>query len=186
MGRPCAPCLQQVEQHIKEMGMGQASAWEMAKRRPLENRRKVDAAMCCSGTCSHTCPDLIRQQKVNILKEAGDFILALYACMRACVCACVRACRRCHDVYQRVDVEMKLFLLFSCVHREKNHLTLGLLLAAAPPTQSCLNNTFLHIFNKFVFAVLKKRKDFQNQCKVGCWVQTFIPLPHLLIVIIAL
>ena len=57
MGRPCATCLQQVEQHIKEMGMGQASAWEMAKRRPLENRRKVDAAMCCSGTCSHTCPD---------------------------------------------------------------------------------------------------------------------------------
>ena len=35
MGRPCASCLQQVVQHFKDMGMGQASAWGMARRRPL-------------------------------------------------------------------------------------------------------------------------------------------------------
>ena len=34
--------------------MGQASAWGMARRRPLEYRRKVDAATHCSGACSHT------------------------------------------------------------------------------------------------------------------------------------
>ena len=54
MGRPRASCLQQVDQHLKEMGMGQASAWGMARRRPLEYRRKVDAATRCSGACSHT------------------------------------------------------------------------------------------------------------------------------------
>ena len=36
MGRPRASWLQQVDQHLKEMGMGQASAWGMARRRPLE------------------------------------------------------------------------------------------------------------------------------------------------------
>jgi len=46
--------LQQVDQHLKEMGMDQASAWGMAKRRPLEYRQKVNAAMRCSGACSHT------------------------------------------------------------------------------------------------------------------------------------
>ena len=35
MGRPHASLLQQVDQHLKEMGMGKASAWGMA-RRPLE------------------------------------------------------------------------------------------------------------------------------------------------------
>ena len=36
MGRPCALWLQQVDQHLKEMGMGRAFAWGMARRRPLE------------------------------------------------------------------------------------------------------------------------------------------------------
>ena len=54
MGRSHASWLQQVDQHLKEMGMGQASAWGMARRRPLEDRRKVDAVTRCSGTCSHT------------------------------------------------------------------------------------------------------------------------------------
>ena len=35
-----ASWLQQVDQHLKERGMGQASAWGMARQRP----RKVDAA----------------------------------------------------------------------------------------------------------------------------------------------
>ena len=54
MGRPCASWLQQFDQHLTEMEMGQASAWEMVKWRPLEYRRKVDAATRCSGACSHT------------------------------------------------------------------------------------------------------------------------------------
>ena len=54
MGRPRASWLQQVDRHLKEMGMGQVSAWGMARRRPLEYRRKVDAATRCSGACSHT------------------------------------------------------------------------------------------------------------------------------------
>ena len=54
MGRLSASWLQQVDLHLKEMGMGQASAWGMARLRPLEYRRKVDAATRCSGACSHT------------------------------------------------------------------------------------------------------------------------------------
>jgi len=50
--------LQQVDQHLKEMGMGQASTWGMARRRLLEYRQKVDAATHCSGTCFNTWPDL--------------------------------------------------------------------------------------------------------------------------------
>ena len=37
---------------------GLASAWAMARRRPKEYRRKVDAATRCSGVCPHTWPDL--------------------------------------------------------------------------------------------------------------------------------
>ena len=44
MGRPRASWLQQVDQHLGEMGMDRASAWGMARRRLLEYRRKVDAA----------------------------------------------------------------------------------------------------------------------------------------------
>ena len=54
MGHPHASWLQQVDQHLREMGMGQASAWGMARRRPLEYWLKVDAATRCSGACSHT------------------------------------------------------------------------------------------------------------------------------------
>ena len=52
MGRPRASWLQQVDRHLT--GMGQASAWGMAKQRPLEYRWKVDAVTRCSGACSHT------------------------------------------------------------------------------------------------------------------------------------
>ena len=54
IGRPRALWLQQIDQHLKEMEMGQASAWGMARRRPLECRQKVDAATRFSGACSHT------------------------------------------------------------------------------------------------------------------------------------
>ena len=54
MRRPRASWLQQVDRHLKEMGMGQASAWGMARRRLLEYWRKVDAATRCSRACSHT------------------------------------------------------------------------------------------------------------------------------------
>ena len=54
MGHPRASWLQQVDQHLEELGLGQASAWGMSRRRLLEYRRKVDAATHCSGTCSHT------------------------------------------------------------------------------------------------------------------------------------
>ena len=46
--------LQQVDQHLKEMGMRQASAWGIARRRPLEYWRKVGAATCYSSACSLT------------------------------------------------------------------------------------------------------------------------------------
>ena len=54
MGRPRASWLQQVDPYLKEMGMGQASAGAIARRRLLEYWRKVDAATRCSGACSHT------------------------------------------------------------------------------------------------------------------------------------
>ena len=54
MGQPRAPWLQQVDRHLKEMGMGQSSAQRMARRRPLEYLWIVDAATRCSSTCSHT------------------------------------------------------------------------------------------------------------------------------------
>ena len=54
LGRPRASWLQQVVQILKEMGMGKAFSWGMARRRSLEYRRKVDAATRFSGACSHT------------------------------------------------------------------------------------------------------------------------------------
>ena len=49
-GRPHASWLRQVEFYLKDTGMtGLASAWAMARRRPKEYRRKVDAATRCSG-----------------------------------------------------------------------------------------------------------------------------------------
>ena len=44
MGQPRASCLQQVDRHLEEMGMGQVSAWGMVRWRPMEDRQKVDAA----------------------------------------------------------------------------------------------------------------------------------------------
>ena len=46
--------LHQVESYLRDTGMaGLASAWAMARRRPKEHRRKVDAATRCSGVCPH-------------------------------------------------------------------------------------------------------------------------------------
>ena len=47
MGRPRASWLQQVDHHLKEREMGQASAGGMARQRLLEYWRKVDAATRC-------------------------------------------------------------------------------------------------------------------------------------------
>ena len=48
--RPQASWLRQVEAYLKDTGMrGLASVWAMARRRPKEYRRKVDAATRCSG-----------------------------------------------------------------------------------------------------------------------------------------
>ena len=53
-GRPHASWVRQ-ESYLKGAGMaGLASAWAMARRRPKEYRRKVDAATRCSGVCVHT------------------------------------------------------------------------------------------------------------------------------------
>ena len=51
MGRPRASWLQQVDQHLKEMGMAQASAWGMARRRPLEYQTEAPGVPTESG-CS--------------------------------------------------------------------------------------------------------------------------------------
>ena len=71
-GRPHAPWLRQVvlsegyghdgpgaylgdgetASYLKDMGIsGLASAWAMARRRPKEYRRKMDAPRRCSGVC---------------------------------------------------------------------------------------------------------------------------------------
>ena len=45
----------QTESYLKNTGItGLASAWAMARRRPKEYRRKVDAATSYSGVCPHT------------------------------------------------------------------------------------------------------------------------------------
>ena len=49
MGRPCASWLQQVDRHLKEMGMGQASAWGMARWRWMQR---------CSALAHAPIPDL--------------------------------------------------------------------------------------------------------------------------------
>ena len=57
--RPQASCLRQVESYLCDMGIaGLASAWAMARRRPKEYRRQVDAATCCSGVCLHILPEV--------------------------------------------------------------------------------------------------------------------------------
>ena len=50
-----ASWLRKVESYLKDTGMaGLAPAWAMARRRPKEYRRKVDAATRCSGVCPYT------------------------------------------------------------------------------------------------------------------------------------
>ena len=50
-----ASWLRQVEAYLKSTDMaGLASAWAMARRRPMEYRRKVDAATRCSAVFHHT------------------------------------------------------------------------------------------------------------------------------------
>ena len=47
--------LRKVESYLKDAGLaGLAYALAMARRRPKEYRRKVDAATRCSGVCPHT------------------------------------------------------------------------------------------------------------------------------------
>jgi len=53
VGRPRITWLQQMDRYLDELGMGRATAWRMAQRRPLEFRKKVDAAKRCHGVCSH-------------------------------------------------------------------------------------------------------------------------------------
>ena len=54
-GRPHASRLRKMESYLKDAGMaGLAFVWAMARRRPKEYRRKVDAATRCSDVCSHT------------------------------------------------------------------------------------------------------------------------------------
>ena len=54
-GRPQASRLRQVEFYLKDVDMaGLASGWAMARRKPKEYRRMVDAGTCCSGVCPHT------------------------------------------------------------------------------------------------------------------------------------
>ena len=58
-GRPHASWLRQMESYLKDMDMaGLTSVWAMARRRPKEHRRKVDAATRCFGVCLHTWFDL--------------------------------------------------------------------------------------------------------------------------------
>ena len=64
-GRPHASWLRQVDSYLKDMGMmGLAPAWAIARWRPKEYRRKVDAATRCSGVCL-TKPDLFIHTKHN-------------------------------------------------------------------------------------------------------------------------
>ena len=51
-GRPQASRLRQVVSYLNDTVMvGLASAWAMARRRPREYRRKLDAATRYSGVC---------------------------------------------------------------------------------------------------------------------------------------
>ena len=51
-GRSHASCLRQMEIYLNDTGVaGLVSAWAMARRRPRDYRRKVDAATRCSSVC---------------------------------------------------------------------------------------------------------------------------------------
>ena len=49
---------------------GLASACAMARRRPRDYRRKVDAATRCSGICPNTWPDLIATESLPALHKS--------------------------------------------------------------------------------------------------------------------
>lgn len=53
-GRPRATWLRQIDCLCQELGMGRELAWGLAKRNPEGFRSRVNAAMRCSGVCSHT------------------------------------------------------------------------------------------------------------------------------------
>ena len=54
-GCPQASCLRQVESYLTDMGTtGLVTVWALARRRPKEYRRNVDAATRCSGVYPHT------------------------------------------------------------------------------------------------------------------------------------
>ena len=67
-GRPRSSWLQQVDRHLKEMGMGQASASGIARRSPLEyfHRWRVDTAMTLPP---ETRANLL--QLINLLQPRG-------------------------------------------------------------------------------------------------------------------
>lgn len=53
-GRPPLSWLRQVDRYLGELGMGRATAWGVAIRRPLEYRRRVVAATRTRCACSQT------------------------------------------------------------------------------------------------------------------------------------
>ena len=70
-GRPHASWSRQVEsvRQVKDTAMaGLAFAWAMARRRPKNYRRKMDAATGCFGPCSHSWPDLM-----NLTKASSEY-----------------------------------------------------------------------------------------------------------------
>ena len=59
------------------MGMGQASAWGMARLRPLEDRWKVVAVLHSSGACSHSRPDLIILVRL-VVKLGAELVVVIH------------------------------------------------------------------------------------------------------------
>jgi hypothetical protein len=53
-GRPRASWMRQLQSHLDSWGMGPAHARNIARKKPMEWGRKVNAAKCPSGMCSHT------------------------------------------------------------------------------------------------------------------------------------
>ena len=77
-GRPHASWLRQVESYLKDTGMaGLASAWAMARRRPKEYRRKVDAATRCSIEFFSKAESAVEQGFAATTLERYSFSLRL-------------------------------------------------------------------------------------------------------------
>jgi len=64
MGRPRASWLQQVDQHFKEMAMGQASAWGLARQKLLETGGKWTQRRAAAAHAP--IPDLTSHLERNI------------------------------------------------------------------------------------------------------------------------